>query len=123
MSSKESDALMRSTMTVACAFVSRNAVAVDDLPGILKGIHQTLADTLGARPGAHVPPPTPAVPIDRSVTDEYIVCLEDGRRMRMLKRYLWNRYRLTPEAYRERWRLPGDYPMIAPALVSSDFVN
>ena len=82
-----------------------------DLPGIIAVVHETLA-TLGPEEAA--PKPKPAVPIKQSVKSEYIVCLDDGRKLKMLKRHLKTAYNMTPAEYRERWGLPRDYPMVAP---------
>ncbi|MDA1131719.1 MAG: MucR family transcriptional regulator [Proteobacteria bacterium] len=104
--------LLGFTADIVSAHVANNTVAVTDLPQLIRQVYAALANVDGG--GAAAPPPAPAVPIKKSVTPDYIVCLEDGRKLKMLKRHLMTRYGLTPDAYRERWGLPGDYPMVAP---------
>jgi predicted transcriptional regulator len=106
----EEDMLKLVTEIVA-AYVSKNPVAPEDLPGVIKSVHATLGGFGGETAG---PQRTPAVPVKKSVTPDYIVCLEDGKKLKMLKRYLRSRHGLTPEAYRAKWNLPADYPMVAP---------
>ena len=97
---------------VAC-YVSKNNLASSELPGFIQQIHRSLTE-LGSN-GAYVHGRSePVVPIHTSVQPDYIVCLEDGRRLKMLKRYLKTTYNMTPEQYRERWGLAADYPMVAP---------
>jgi predicted transcriptional regulator len=105
--------LLTLTSRIVAAHVARNSVALSDLPNLIQQIFGALSGAGGEAPG---PPerPQPAVPVKRSVTDEYIVCLEDGKRLKMLKRHLKTAYDMTPEQYRERWNLPADYPMAAP---------
>lgn len=100
---------------IVAAYVSNNTVDVAALPGLIAAVHTSLT-TLGTPPEPEVvaEKPKPAVPIRSSIKDDYIVCLEDGKQLRMLKRYLRTRYNLTPEEYRARWGLPADYPMVAP---------
>ena len=106
----EEDMLKLVTEIVA-AYVSKNPVAAEDLPGVIRSVHATLGGIGGE---STAPPRTPAVPIKKSVTPDYVVCLEDGKKLKMLKRYLRTRHGLTPDAYRARWNLPADYPMVAP---------
>ncbi len=103
---------------VVAAFVSRNAVPVEALPDLIRSIHQTLEGL--TRDGPPVPEerPKPAVPIGRSIQQDFIVCLEDGKKLKMLKRYLRSRYNMSPEDYRRRWGLAPDYPMVAPAYAA-----
>ena len=108
---------LRMSSDIVGAFVSRNAVSVNDLQNLIGEVFKSV-DALrrGAAAPAPAPPrPKPAVPITRSVQHDYIVCLEDGQRLKMLKRYLRSRFDLSPEEYRRRWGLPADYPMVAPA--------
>lgn len=111
---------------IVAAYVSRNSVALDDVPTIIRTVHQTLDQldrpTIGAAPEQR---PKPAVAIARSVQHDYIVCLEDGKKLKMLKRYLRSRYNMTADEYRRRWGLPADYPMVAPAYAArrSDFAK
>lgn len=104
--------LLSQATDIVTAYVSNNAISVSDLPGLLKVVHSKLGEL--ARESVEAPRPEPAVPINKSVTDHHIVCLEDGAKLKMLKRYLRTRYDLSPDEYRARWGLPADYPMVAP---------
>lgn len=105
--------LLKLASDIVSAYVSNNSLATDDLPSMIRTVHNTLLDIeKGVETGA--PDLTPAVPVKKSVTAEYIVCLEDGKKLKMLKRYLRSQYGMTPEDYRARWNLPADYPMVAP---------
>ncbi len=106
--------LLRLTTEVAAAFVSNNPLPAAQLGEVIRAIHGSLA-SLG---GEAAKDPVPAVPIKKSVTTEYIVCLEDGKKLKMLKRHLRSTYGLTPDQYRARWGLPADYPMVAPAYAA-----
>ena len=117
--------LLRLGVEIVAAYVSRNAVPADAVPEIIRSVHAAL-DGLGrAQPAQVEERLRPAVPVNRSVQHDYIVCLEDGKRLKMLKRYLRSRYNLSPEDYRRRWNLPPDYPMVAPAYAArrSDFAK
>ncbi len=95
---------------IVSAYVSNNNLPSGELPDLIMTVHETLKS-----PGqAASSPPEPAVPIKRSVTPDYVVCLEDGRKLKMLKRHLRTAYDMSPDEYRQRWELPGDYPMVAP---------
>ncbi len=109
---KQSELLSLTTNIVA-AHVSNNSVAVTDLPMIIRDVYETLSN-VGTTREREPERPSPAVPIKKSVTPEYIVCLEDGKKLKMLKRHLKTAYDMSPEDYRERWGLPADYPMVAP---------
>ena len=98
---------------IVSAYVSNNAMSSADLPGMIRTVHTTLVD-LGKGTETGEPDLTPAVPVKKSVTPDYIICLEDGKKLKMLKRYLRSQYGMTPEEYRARWGLPHDYPMVAP---------
>lgn len=104
--------LIEHTTAIVSAHVANNAISGGDLPGLIKDIYQTLS-TLQSDQAAK-PAPVPAVPIKRSVKPDYIICLEDGRQLKTLKRHLRTRYGMTPEEYRDKWGLPSDYPMVAP---------
>jgi len=99
---------------VVAAYVSNNPVPVTELPGLVRSVHGTFSGLVGSSPGDVVTTQKPAVPVKKSVTAEHIVCLEDGKKLKMLKRYLRSRYQLSPEDYRAKWGLPADYPMVAP---------
>src|ERR1051325_9292106 len=121
----KSDELLKLASEIVAAYVSNNTVPVDDLPGMIKSVHATLG---GLAATTQSEPPTaqkPAVPVKRSVNPEFIVCLEDGKKLKMLKRYLRSRYGLSPEEYRAKWGLPADYPMVAPnyAAQRSEFAK
>jgi predicted transcriptional regulator len=104
------------TANIVSAHVSNHSVASNELPGLIQEIYKTLADI--KKEPAEPDRPQPAVPVKRSVFPDYIVCLEDGKKLKMLKRHLRTSYNLTPEQYRERWSLPSDYPMVAPNYAS-----
>jgi predicted transcriptional regulator len=104
--------LLRMTSEVTAAYVSNNPLAAAQLPEIIRTIHSSLAGLQSG--GSAAEPLAPAVPIKKSVHDDYIVCLEDGKKLKMLKRHLRTAYGLTPEEYRQKWGLPADYPMVAP---------
>ncbi|HUZ64222.1 MAG TPA: MucR family transcriptional regulator [Acetobacteraceae bacterium] len=101
------------TAQIVSAHVSNNSVTVDALPALIQEVYRTLAG-VGQAP-APVDKPQPAVPIKKSVFPDYIICLEDGKKLKMLKRHLKTSYNMSPEQYRERWGLPPDYPMVAPS--------
>jgi predicted transcriptional regulator len=100
---------------IVAAFVSNNTVATADLPGLIGSVHTALlsASSGGAQP-SEPEKLTPAVPVKKSITPDYIVCLEDGKKFKSLKRHLRTKYDLSPEEYRAKWGLPADYPMVAP---------
>lgn len=100
------------TAQIVSAHVSNNTVPSEALPALIREVHKTLAN-VGAEPVV-AEAPQPAVPIKRSVFPDHIVCLEDGKKLKMLKRHLKTAYNMTPEQYRERWGLPAEYPMVAP---------
>ena len=102
--------LLELTSTIVAAHVSNNAVPTADLPGVIATVHETLA-ALGTE---EAPRPEPAVPIKKSITPDYIICLEDGTEHKMLKRHLKTAHGMTPAEYRERWGLPRDYPLVSP---------
>lgn len=105
--------LLSMTTDIVSAHVSNNNVDVADLPKIIRQVYTSLAE-LGGHPVVSADRPEPAVPVKKSVHDEYIICLEDGKKLKMLKRHLKTAYNMSPEQYRERWGLPADYPMVAP---------
>lgn len=106
--------LLGLTSEIVAAHVSNNSVAAADLPGLIATVFGSL-ENLQSPPEPVAEPLTPAVSIKKSVTDEYLVCLEDGKKLKMLKRHLSTAYGMTPEEYRMKWGLPSDYPMVAPA--------
>ena len=108
---KQRRELLEHTTKIVGAHVANNPIAAAELPGVIATVHQTLA-TLGSEEPATKP--KPAVSIKRSVNPEYIVCLDDGKKFKMLKRHLTTAYNMTPDDYRKRGGLPSDYPMVAP---------
>ena len=107
------ETLITLTSDIVAAHVSNNSVSVDDLPVLISNVFGALAGLGNAAPAVE-PTPEPAVSIRASVKPEYIVCLEDGKKLKMLKRHLMTHYKMTPDQYRQRWNLPADYPMVAP---------
>jgi predicted transcriptional regulator len=105
--------LLALTAEIVASHVAHNRVPMAELPELIRQVYSSLAGvTPGTAPEAERP--QPVVPVKKSVTPEYIVCLEDGKKLKMLKRHLKTRYDMSPEQYRERWGLPADYPMVAP---------
>jgi len=101
------------TTDIVAAHVANNSVAPDELPGLIENVFVTL-NRLHSDPGASTEAPKPAVPIKKSITPDFIICLEDGKKLKMLKRHLRSQYDMSPEEYRDRWGLGADYPMVAP---------
>lgn len=101
------------TTEVVSAYLSNNTVQATEIPGVIDLVFKALSG-VSTEPLVSTDRPQPAVPIKRSVTPDYIICLEDGKKLKMLKRHLKTAYNMTPEAYKERWGLPSDYPMVAP---------
>ncbi len=109
------EALLRVTSDIVSSFVSNNPVTTDSLPDVIRSVYRTVATLAGNTETKADDRPKPAVAISKSVTSDFIICLEDGRKLKMLKRYLRSRYDMSPDEYRKRWGLPADYPMVAPA--------
>jgi predicted transcriptional regulator len=104
---------------ITAAYVANNAITPDEIPSLLKSVHASLRDMAGSAGGGQAPveaiaPPKPAVPINKTVSPDHIVCLEDGQSFRSLKRHLGTAHNMSPQQYREKWGLPVDYPMVAP---------
>jgi predicted transcriptional regulator len=102
------------TANLVSAYVSRNQVPVSELPGLIAMFHNSLRQAAGGSVQVETER-KPAVAVKKSVAEDYIICLEDGKKLRMLKRYLRTHYNMSPEEYRKKWDLPHDYPMVAPA--------
>ncbi|MGI9463801.1 MAG: MucR family transcriptional regulator [Aestuariivirgaceae bacterium] len=102
------------TSDIVAAYVGNNAVPSTDLPSLINDVYRALASAVEGVSEKPANDAKPAVPVRRSVTDDYIICLEDGKKFKSLKRHLRTHYNLTPEQYREKWNLPIDYPMVAP---------
>jgi predicted transcriptional regulator len=107
------ETLITLTADIVSAHVSNNSVAVSDLPLLISNVHGALSG-LGDLPEAPAPRPEPAVSVRSSIKPDYVVCLEDGKKLKMLKRHLMTAYGMTPEQYRTKWSLKPDYPMVAP---------
>ena len=105
------------TVQIVSAHVSHNTVASEQLPGLIQDIYRTLSSVGREAPVAAEKPP-PAVPVKKSIFADYLVCLEDGKKLKMLKRHLSTAYNMTPDQYREKWGLGADYPMVAPNYAS-----
>jgi predicted transcriptional regulator len=111
----EGDGFIGLTASIVSAYVSNNTVSASDLPALISHVHSALLNVSEGRGAVAVSEPSkPAISVKRSVTDDYLVCLEDGKRFKSLKRHLRTRYDMSPEQYREKWGLTPDYPMVAP---------
>jgi len=107
--------LLNLTTEIVASYVSNNQIEAADLTNIIGTVYGTLSDLAAGRGSSLGSRPEPAISVKKSISDEYIVCLEDGKKLKMLKRHLKSAYNMSPEQYRERWNLPADYPMVAPA--------
>ena len=119
------DDILKLASDIVAAYVSNNSIAVSEVPAMIKSVHATLGGLAGSGAGEAATAQKPVVPVKRSVTPDYIICLEDGKKLKMLKRYLRSNYSLSPEEYRAKWGLPADYPMVAPnyAAQRSEFAK
>lgn len=113
LGTSETQYILEATADIVCAYVGHNAVQISDLSDLLKTVYSTL-ESLHDRTDS-LPDLKPHVAVSDSITDDFLVCLEDGLKFKSLKRHLRSKYGLTPDAYREKWGLPGDYPMVAPS--------
>lgn len=113
-----SDLLIELTAEIVAAYVSNNAVAANDLPSVIGQVHAALGGTVTPIEEAQEKP-MPAVTVRRSIQKDYLICLEDGQKFKSLKRHLRTRHGLSPEQYREKWELPAEYPMVAPAYAEA----
>ena len=102
------------TTTIVSAYVSNNPMPASDIPALIGQIHAALLRVSTGRAELPLEPAKPAVPVKKSMTADYLICLEDGKRFKSLKRHLRTQYSMTPEQYRDKWGLPPDYPMVAP---------
>jgi len=103
------------TANIVSAYVGNNATPASELPALISQIHGALVRVSAGHVEAVAEPAKPAVPVKKSMTSDYLVCLEDGKKFKSLKRHLRTQYNMTPEQYREKWGLPPDYPMVAPS--------
>ena len=117
--------ILQLSAEIVSAYVSRNSVTAESVPDLIRTVHGALTGLSGEAPPVVEERPKAAVPISRSIQHDFIVCLEDGKKLKMLKRYLRSRYNMSPDDYRRRWGLPPDYPMVAPAYAArrSDFAK
>jgi predicted transcriptional regulator len=102
------------TADIVSAYVSNNTVSANDIPGLISQVHSALVRVSAGQSDTQPEPLKPAISVKKSITPDYLVCLEDGKKFKSLKRHLRTQYNMTPEAYREKWGLPPDYPMVAP---------
>lgn len=119
------DDILHLTVDVVASFVGNNQIPVEQLPELIRSVHGAMYGLSRLEEDKVAERPKPAVPVNKSVHNDYIICLEDGKRLKMLKRYLRSTYGITPEDYRKRWGLPSDYPMVAPnyAAKRSEFAK
>ncbi|WP_035446669.1 MucR family transcriptional regulator [Asaia prunellae] len=108
--------LQKLTTQIISAYVTHNEISGQDLPNLIRTVHQTLSNVANTKP--ETVKPVPAVPPKKSVFPDYIICLEDGKKLKLLRRHLQTVYDMTPQQYRERWDLPPEYPMVAPNYAS-----
>lgn len=109
---------MRMTTDIVASFVANNKISSDELSDLIRTVHRALCGLGHANGERASERPKPAAPINKSVQHDYIICLEDGKKLKMLKRYLRSTYALSPDEYRKRWGLPPDYPMVAPSYAA-----
>jgi predicted transcriptional regulator len=106
--------IIEMTADIVSAYVGNNSVSAGDLPSLIQSVHRALSTVTGSAVEAQPAPKEPAVPIKKSITPDYLVCLEDGRKFKSLKRHLRTKYDMSPDEYRSKWGLAKDYPMVAP---------
>ncbi len=115
MADNEGSDYIELTADIVSAYVSNNSVPASDLPALINDVHAALSRVVsGVAPVAPAEAPRPAIPVKKSITADYLICLEDGKKFKSLKRHLRTQYNMSPEQYREKWGLPPDYPMVAP---------
>jgi predicted transcriptional regulator len=117
--------LLGMTAQIVAAYVGRSKMDAHQVPDVINTVFQALSGLEGRQPAVEAEPPKPATPVKKSVQPDFLICLEDGKKLRMLKRYLRTTYNMSPEEYRAKWGLPADYPMVAPnyAKQRSDFAK
>jgi len=117
--------MLRITSRIVSAYVGNNSVAPHQIPDLIQTVHKSFNSLTKATTGVAATNGKPAVPIKKSITPDYVICLEDGKKLKMLKRYLRSNYNLSPDDYKTKWGLPGDYPMVAPnyAKLRSEFAK
>ena len=114
MNNDTSGSFIELTADIVSAYVSNNSVSAGEIPGLINQVHSALMRVSVGQSEAQPEPLKPAVSVKKSITPDYLVCLEDGKKFKSLKRHLRTQYNMTPETYREKWGLPPDYPMVAP---------
>lgn len=113
--SVDQEEILRMTTDIVASFLAHNSIPSENVPEMIKSIYSTMHSLSSKEEEKVETKQKPAVPVSKSVQDDYIVCLEDGKKLKMLKRYLRSQYDMSPEEYRRKWGLPADYPMVAPA--------
>ncbi|HRH20458.1 MAG TPA: MucR family transcriptional regulator [Brevundimonas sp.] len=106
--------IIEMTTDIVSAYVGNNAIAAADLPSLIQNVHRALAEVSSGEVAASNEPQEPAVSVKKSITPDFLICLEDGRKFKSLKRHLRTKYDMSPDEYRAKWGLPRDYPMVAP---------
>jgi predicted transcriptional regulator len=114
MNEKVSSNYIELTVGIVSAYVSNNPVAAGDISALISQVHSALLRVSNGQSEASGEPMKPAIAVKKSITPDYLICLEDGKKFKSLKRHLRTQYNMTPELYREKWGLPADYPMVAP---------
>ncbi len=109
-----SNELINLTSKIVSAYLEHNSIEKDEIPALIQNIHNSLVGLTNSHSIISKGPLTPSVPIKSSITPDYLICLEDGKKLKLLKRYLRTKYNITPEQYRQKWGLPLDYPMVSP---------
>lgn len=112
------DETLRLTTDIVASFVTNNKIAPEQLPELIRSVHRAVGSLVNGDEEKGPEKLKPSVPVNKSVQNDFIICLEDGKRLKMLKRYLRSTYDMSPEEYRRRWGLPPDYPMVAPAYAA-----
>ena len=119
MNDNASGSYIALTADIVSAYVSNNTVSASDIPGLISQVHSALMRVSGGLNDAQPEPLKPAISVKKSITPDYLVCLEDGKKFKSLKRHLRTQYNMTPEQYREKWGLAPDYPMVAPSYAAA----
>lgn len=116
---QQSNFCVQVTSEIVAAYVGNHNVSTSELAGLIRTVHETVVEISESGAGLSVGRNKPAIDIDQSIHQDYLICLEDGKQFKSLKRHLMTHYNLTPEEYREKWGLPADYPMVAPAYAKA----
>jgi predicted transcriptional regulator len=114
MNMDDKSEVIEMTADIVSAYVGNNSVSAADLPALIQSVHRALSSVSAGAEAVEAAPKEPAVPLKRSITPDFLVCLEDGRKFKSLKRHLRTKYNMSPEDYRSKWGLAKDYPMVAP---------